>query len=400
LETLPSLRTDIQLSPLQYQGRQVLAVGDSLGLREGVAVLSPQILPLLPLFDGTHTVRHLQLAMMRMAGNRLVMERDARRVVGELDRLLLLKTERYDALLREAKGSFAALPRRAPAMAGTAYPAEALAARGMLEKILGGMPEYRAGSSEPVRVLVAPHIELGTGAETYGKAYAHLQSLAPERIVVLGTGHALDNGLFSLTDKPYDTPLGAFPVDDHSLDALRRSGSALTASDDFAHRSEHSIEFQVLFLRHLMPRPIPMIPILCGSVTEWLDRVERPGAIPGVSAFLDALRVIVDHRTLVVAAIDLSHVGPKFGDSEPAHALEPDFREHDRRLLDALCNGSVIDLWSEARRVGDRYHVCGLPVLAWLLELLPDLRGHLLDYRVWHEAATRSAVSFAGVVLR
>jgi hypothetical protein len=270
----------------------------------------------------------------------------------------------------------------------------------MLEEMLAGVSEERTSSAKPIRAVVAPHIDLKTGAETYGRVYAHLKGLAPERIVVLGTGHALGDALFSLTDKPYDTPLGAFPVDEPALRSLRAATSPLVSTDDFAHRMEHSIEFQVLFLRHFMPRPIPMVSILCGSVAEWLDRVERPAHIPGASSLLEALRGIISGQTLVVAGIDLSHVGPKFGDAESGHVLEPEFKEHDCRLLEALCTGSAIDLWTEARRVGDRFHVCGLPVLAWLLELMPDLEGRVVDYRVWHEAATRSAVSFAGIVLR
>ena len=149
-----------------------------------------------------------------------------------------------------------------------------------------------------------------------------------------------------------------------------------------------------------MPRPIPMIPILCGSVTEWLDRVERPGAIPGVSPFLDALRVIIV-------------TGRWWWRPSTCHTWDPSLAIPSRPTpwsrtsgsTTVVCSmrfatGSAIDLWTEARRVGDRYHVCGLPVLAWLLELMPDLEGRVVDYRVWHEAATRSAVSFAGVVLR
>ena len=145
--------------------------------------------------------------MMRMAGNRLVMESDARRVVGELDRLLLLQTERYDGLLREAKASFTALPRRAPVMAGTAYPAEAPAARGMIEEILGAMPEWGTGSCEPVSVLVAPHIDLEPAPRRMGR-HTLISRGYPGTHRGPRNRSLPDDGLFSLTDKPYDTPWG------------------------------------------------------------------------------------------------------------------------------------------------------------------------------------------------
>jgi len=54
--------------------------------------------------------------------------------------------------------------------------------------------------------------------------------------------------------------------------------------------------------------------------------------------------------------------------------------------------------WKESERVRDQYHVCGFSALACLLEVLPECRGTVLDYEIWHEVPTQSAVSFASVV--
>jgi AmmeMemoRadiSam system protein B len=217
--------------------------------------------------------------------------------------------------------------------------------------------------------------------------------------VVLGTGHALDDGLFSLSPKSYATPLGSFPPDAKALEQLRQAGSGCLAPDDFAHRVEHSIEFQVLFLGITLQRNIPLVPILVGSLGKHLAIRRGIAEIPGVQEFLEALRAICGPGTLVVAGVDLSHVGPKFGHAEPAAVHEPDFREHDRKLLAALCRGSGEELWAEAQRVEDRFHVCGLATLATLLEILSGTTGEILAYQVWHEAATRSAVSFTAAML-
>jgi hypothetical protein len=58
------------------------------------------------------------------------------------------------------------------------------------------------------------------------------------------------------------------------------------------------------------------------------------------------------------------------------------------------------DFWGEARRVEDRFHVSGLPVLTILFEILPGDAGRVFDYRAWYEAPTRLAVSLAAVGLQ
>ena len=77
MERLPKLRNDIQLLPAEMRGQRVLAVKDMLGLSEEVVALVPQVVALLSLFDGEHTVIDLQEAMMRSQGNQLVLRSEA-----------------------------------------------------------------------------------------------------------------------------------------------------------------------------------------------------------------------------------------------------------------------------------------------------------------------------------
>ena len=100
---------------------------------------------------------------------------------------------------------------------------------------------------------------------------------------------------------------------------------------------------------------------------------------------------------LLVAGVDFSHIGPKFGHQSPASQMDTDASAHDRSLLDALCAQDAERFWEESVRVKDRFNVCGFSALALLLEVLPPCKTHLLHYEVWHEEPTRSAVSFAAV---
>ncbi|NVL68025.1 MEMO1 family protein, partial [Escherichia coli] len=96
----------------------------------------------------------------------------------------------------------------------------------------------------------------------------------------------------------------------------------------FNHKREHSLEFQAVFLRHLLGnRPARIIPILAG-----LGEQQSNGASPkhsrAVERFLGAVRKVVDaKRAVVIAGADLAHVGPRFGDPKP-------FDEGERAALD------------------------------------------------------------------
>ena len=398
LEKLPALRSDIQLIPAIVQGRQVLAIQDRLGLSRQTGALSAELVPLLPFFDGEHSSRDLQVAMMRLQGNRLIMLQEVEQLVQQLDERFLLQTERYRHQKNILRREFAAMESRPASLAGSAYPADEEALRLMIGGMLASTSGFDPGPTA-VKAVIAPHIDLTAGKEVYAKAYATLREAVPRRVVVLGTGHAIEDGYFSLTAKNYETPLGRVPTDRESVFKLQEAGGEAIESDDFAHRSEHSIEFQILLLQHCLSHSFMVIPILVGSFADQLHGVTRPRDIPAIRGFLDLLSDLVDGNTLLVAGVDLSHVGPKFGHPQPASSYEAEFRDHDGRLLEALCRGSVEEFWAEGRMVGDRFHVCGFSALACLLEVLPDCRGTLLGYDVWHEAPTRSAVSFAAAAL-
>ncbi len=398
MNLLPKLRNDIQIIPARIQGRQVLAVKDLAGLRRDVIGLAPEMAAFLPFFDGQHSPRDLQIALMRQSGGRLVMAEDIERMVEEFDKLFMLQTERYFEKINQLKQSFYALDYR-PLANCSEYFGNEEALNGMVENMIAYGAEGLPVIPERIRALVAPHIDLQVGGATYGKAYAAIRHLKPTRLIILGTGHALEDGIFCLTTKDYQTPFGGLPTDKEAVQLLRRAGDGVVADDDFPHRTEHAIEFQTLFLRKIFPGPVMMVPILCGSMHRYFTESSRPSEIPEVGRFLACLAKLIDETTLVVAGVDMCHVGPKFGHPHPASYYEQEFNTHDHTLLDALCIGSVQAFWAEGKRVEDRYHVCGFSALACLLELLPGVTGQVLDYQIWHEAETHSAVSYAAAVL-
>jgi AmmeMemoRadiSam system protein B len=205
---------------------------------------------------------------------------------------------------------------------------------------------------------------------------------------------------FSLTEKDFETPLGRVITDKDFVRQLKIAGDGAVSPHDIAHRSEHSLEFQLIFLQHIFGSDFSLIPFLCGSFHKVLNRVSRPSEIPGVGSLLKVLGDFVKEHasdTLLVAGVDFSHIGPKFGHSERASSMLLETRNQDRILMDAIYRGEIEDFWTATREVKDRYNVCGFSTVACLLEIIKGTQGQLLAYDIWQEELTQSAVSFAAI---
>ncbi len=402
-ESIPRIREDLEVIPTSYQGQKALLVRDFLGLVREPVILQGEVLNVVGLIDGKRTVRDIQVELVRLKSGVLVDAASIGRLVRALDEANLLQSDRYRSEKEKALRSYLRQTVRTSSHGGSSYPGTEAELRALLDDILGGGEGRKDGrpGSNPF-CLVAPHIDLGAGKKVYGQAYRSIRHLRPRRVLLFGTGHSLSDSYFSLTEKDYETPLGRATTDREAVRLLRKAGGKTVSAYDIHHRSEHSLEFQVVFLQHLFDASVSIVPILCGSFSGDLARVRRPAEIEGVGGFLEALGTVGREDpdgTLVVAGVDFSHIGPKFGHRENASALLLEARAHDQALIDALTSGDAAAFWEEARKVGDRYNVCGFSTLAVLLDAFPGMRGRLLGYEFWREEATRSAVSFAAVVL-
>jgi AmmeMemoRadiSam system protein B len=283
---------------------------------------------------------------------------------------------------------------------GRAYPADPRELKGKLDDILSlqpGSPKLEG----KLQALVAPHIDLSVGGRIYSSAYQTMKDSSPKTVIILGTGHQMAQDLFAVSDKDFETPLGVAECGGLWVEKLKAACGDLIAKNDFAHRAEHSIEFQVLFLQHILPKDsFTIVPVLCGNLQTILSEYSRRAYREKAGAFLEALKDVLKHHgeeTLLVAGVDFSHIGPKFGHEMPAQYMKGQSEAHDRALLAALSALDADSFWGESGKVKDQYNVCGFAALACLLEVLPPCKGRLLGYEMWHEEATRSAVGFAAV---
>ncbi|MBN1847364.1 MAG: AmmeMemoRadiSam system protein B [Deltaproteobacteria bacterium] len=397
----PRIRRDLEFFPIRQGNNPFVLVRDPLGLvEEGKAVPWP-LYEFMTLLDGTHTVRDIQMALIRQKGGVLVGTDEVEALLAHLDESFLLDTKKYEHARENMVTQFAAKTARPCSHSGRSYPDKPANLKKRLDDILKTQPPASKPEARVV-ALAAPHIDLSVGARVYASGYQWLKYTSPSRVIVLGVGHQMMGDLFCLTEKDFETPLGVVKNDRNMVKELWDAGRAIISENDFGHRAEHSVEFQVIFLQHLLPEDsFTIIPILCGPLMPSLAGYSRSAYMETAGSFLHALSGILshgDHETLVVAGVDLSHIGPKFGHNMPATHLQSQSERHDQNLLKAFSNMQTDVFWEESVRVKDQFNVCGFSAMACLMEVLPPSRGQVLGYEVWHEQPTRSAVSFAAVV--
>ena len=376
----------------------MILIKDHLGLvREGQAI-APQLYQFMALLDGIKTIRDLQMELMRQRGGVLVSSDEVNHLLSRLDDSCLLDSDKFKSAKTRLVANFASKKVRPCSLCGQSYPKQPAQLTKMIDDILASQPPDPKPEGK-ITALVAPHIDLASGYPAYASAYQTLKHSTPLRVVILGTGHRIFDDLFCLTDKDFETPLGVTKNEPSLIQKLREAGGDVIAVDDFAHRSEHSIEFQVIFLQHLLSAEnFTIIPILCGGLQLNLPSCERKEYLEITGTFLQELKNVINKDTLIVAGVDFSHIGLKFGHDMPADYLETQATVHDQSLLKYLSQMDIDSFWQESNAVQDRFNVCGFSALACMLEILSPSRGIVLNYQLRHEKPTQSAVSFAAVV--
>jgi hypothetical protein len=219
---------------------------------------------------------------------------------------------------------------------------------------------------------------------------------------VLGVAHTAPPAPIILTRKGYATPFGTMPLDVDAAAELEGHLGDLTEYE-IAHRTEHSVELQVVFLQALNGHHAPaLLPILCSSWERWVAPEQSPREVDDVERVVQAIRRLVGARgrdLAVVASVDFSHVGPRFGDLEPVSpGLATSTSLRDREILDAIAAGDAELFWQRATAGGNPTRIDAVSAVYLTMRALEPVRGHLLKYGQAEDPAG-GIVSFAGLAL-
>lgn len=414
LPEMPRLRR-IESFPVKQSGGEIVFV-----LRDPEGFATPIVLPhagavLASLMDGTRTLPRLQESISSKLGDQVDLDQ-VEQMVRQLDERWFLDTPRFRARWKAEIEQYLNSPVRPAAHAGGAYEGDPTALRKQLAELFTsdkgpGVPAVATENREGSGLLgvLSPHIDLRRGGTASAWAYKRLVDESDaDLFVIFGTAHNPMSQLFSVTRKHFDTPLGTVETDktfaarlSAKLTSVPGGRDLNLGADELAHRQEHSIEFQVVFLQYLLGerRPFKILPVLTGSFHEFIEGGTSPIDAPQVQAFVTAMRQTAAEykgRICYISGGDLAHIGQRFGDraSLDTKRLQEQAAD-DKLLLAAACAPDAEAFFRHVAQQHDKHRICGLSPTYTMLEVMRPTRGELLRYDQAVELDGTSCVSFA-----
>jgi len=417
----PKLR-HVEVVHFQHEGQDMILLRDPTGVSEAQLAVSPAAAAVMALMDGTRDVEAIRAAITLRGGE--IETFHIQGLVDALDKAHLLESPQFEQRFAEVLKEYRDAPFRSHRHAGDSYPEQAEELRAWFTSLdtsheLDEPDESNESDSRPRLVgAAAPHIDLRFGGAS--NAIAHRERVSrdgdADTLVVLGTGHMAGDDLFTLTRQDFSTPLGTVETDVELCDALaRRYGEDKAFAAEILHRSEHTVEFQAVFLRLFAEdavaqrsktskaRKTPrMLPVLVGSFQRFLAEGIEPYSDPDMRAFVDGLNEAVDElgrRIHVIASIDLSHLGPRYGDEQGLSADQAaEVEAADRALLRFAEQGDAEGFFRHNLACQDQRRVCGYSALYTLLRVLPNARGRLVRYEQTTFPGTEDTVSHCAML--
>jgi len=400
MDDKPKIRL-IDAFPVDIEGQRLICLSDPQRVSNENIFINDLAFFFVTMMNGSNTIADLQANFSRRYGD-IIPCAQIGDLVRRLDDHFFLDNDRYRNRIAELRSEYEARDTRPCSHAGLSYPADPAELRSVMDGFYSGLPAPEPGPGGPVRGIMAPHIDIRHGGPCFAAAFSHLRGRRPDVFVILGIGHAASENIFTVVPRSFETPLGRAPLDAEGAEKIgARLGSKVFA-EDFVHRNEHSIEFQVVFLQHLWAdaEPVPVLPVLCTSFYEMETAGIEPVEDARVKEFLEALEEAVgDRDACYIAGVDLAHVGLKFGDPAPPDdaALER-IRRADIELLGHAENVDASAFFRDISKDHNARNICGAPAMYTFLKMSGASRGRLLKYDQLVDTTSGSVVSYASLV--
>lgn len=385
----PQLRP-VEAFPIEAGGQRMICLRDPMNVSQRIIGVPSTALYIISLMDGSRNFKEIQVDFLKRTGHILPSD-DLQKLISDLDESLMLESRHFREELSRLEKAYLDAPVREPRHAGGGYKGEGDQLAATLEGYFTadegpGEAMRKAPSERRLSAVIAPHIDYDRGGPSYAWAYAEIARDPADLYVVLGTSHVpLSGGIFSITRKDFGTPFGALRTDTGFLDLLEETTGMKLESDPLVHRSEHSVELQTIWLRHLLGERAQIAPILCGSLNPMVEDGSSPMQTREVATFVEGLQKAIERcgkRVVLIAAADLAHVGTGFGDETAPDAARLDEVERaDLGSMDAAVRRDAEEFFATVQREKDARRVCGLsPIYAMVAALEPS-DGRLLKYK-------------------
>lgn len=409
----PKLRA-IETIQATHQGRDLFILRDPARISTQELHVSPEVCAVATLLDGEHNIVELvELFSARYQAE--ITPSDIQTVIDALEDAHMLEGPTFDAYAEGLYQDFNNAEEREMTLNDGCYPEDNALVSKYIDDFfdnneVGGLPEKISTDAKPLRLVMLPHIDLRRGGVCYAAGYKKLlETTKPKTVIILGVSHAGSGPMFTFTNKKFQTPFGHLEVDKELSKLLSDAAGDTAFLDEYAHKSEHSIEVQLPLIHHLYKEELPkIVPILLGSFGDVVHGGLNPKDIPNFEEFIKTLGGIIKERAgevLIIASVDLAHIGHRFGDDVPiTPRLLRKNEECDRAMLALVTDLKPDDFVDYIKKEKDRRKVCGLAAIYTSLRIIQESgtksTGELICYKQSPEQEAQSLVSFASVAFK
>jgi AmmeMemoRadiSam system protein B len=346
--------------------------------------------------DGSRTLAAIQTEMLTLTGGALVPLEVIQTLVQALDESLLIESPRIKEMCTA--------PIRKPSHISRDCDLNDL--RSQIDRLFtapggAGPPEkLKANSPNRLRAVLLPHMDYGRGNITYGYGFKEvIENTDAKLFVIIATSHYSFNR-FILSRQHFDTPFGTVETDVQYVDRIAELYGDGLYDDLEAHIPEHSIELEVVPLKHLCSdREFRIVPLLVGNIQDCVSKKADPGGAPDIAKMVRVLREVEASSPVPVCYLisgDLAHIGPKFRDKRKAAGPWLDeSKTKDKGILQALEKADPRVYFDTIADEGDARNICGLPPTWLTLEVAKPRTGKILHYQQFIDPSGNESVSFA-----
>lgn len=409
LPKYPKIRP-VNSALIKYKGHNYLKLDDPMSMSDKSILIPEHLAYVMQVCDGTKDIFEMEILMDKNYGLDLSID-TITELLHRLNEVLLIENGDFKQVKEKMSKEYLGSAYRTPYHAGAVYPSDPSELTGLLNEYCRaiGREECRVNVNGDLAGIISPHIDYARGHNTYArlwkKAWNNLREI--ELVIVLGTDHYGGPGQITSTFQDYATPLGILPTEITVVQTLEdEMGGEFLFKEEFHHIREHSIELALVWLHYSLEvnrlPTIPIVPILCGSFSTFITGEKTLYRDKKIKTLIYCLKRIMERRkTLVIAAGDLAHLGPVFGDSTPMdEESRIKLKEADYKSLDAICNSNPKQFFEISQRESDYRKICGLSPIYIGLELLTGAVGEHLGYKQCSASSQGdSIVSIAGALL-
>jgi predicted class III extradiol MEMO1 family dioxygenase len=274
------------------------------------------------------------------------------------------------------------------------------------------------GKADRLSGIVMPHIDFRVSLRAYAAAFRPLLDVPlADTYLILGVGHRSPLE-WNLDRRDYETPLGRTICATDLVDGLCAHSNPKRLFFPQAHEGEHSIEFALLWLQALHQlhplqgktgKPVRFVPLLCGSLHEYIEGLVEWDDLDdfhGLSRALADLfrRLPPGEKCRIIVSIDGCHLGPRFQHPfEVTPALLQATAGWEKLLWNCAAQGDARHFLDWFREEGNDRYFDGVGALALLLAAgnLSATRFTIQRtfYEQWFTERDHSAVTFSSALI-